>query len=246
MRFPRPLPAQVIVRQTGKLRGVLLEPGQKANLKAWNNAMYAALSAAGCSKWDYSLMTNQSEAALEGGSFYDLNDVCSLHACVTADTEVVGMAVGSSSTQAYSITQSGGPVSACFDTDLGCLPSRKQKAALAAGEMPKTSAGICEEFAAVLRPHFAPAAASGSPHKTLVVKNAMGYVVVALTQHEGLKANGPACLSELEARVKGALPISPAELLQWTTELQASASSPVRPSRPLSGSTPCHPPYHCI
>jgi len=57
------------VRQTGKIRAVLMRPENSANRKVWYDSFNAALGP----EWNYKLLTNEDEARIEGEAFYYFN-----------------------------------------------------------------------------------------------------------------------------------------------------------------------------
>jgi hypothetical protein len=129
------------VRQTGKIRGKLLQAANQPAKQAWDAAVQAALGYG----WDYSLIATEEEAYLEGTSFFHLNDLSHITPQPSDPTSVAGIGVGSSSTQLYTLDRHGA-LRVAFDSFTGCKPTAAQKKAAEEGA-PKAADQFQEQFA---------------------------------------------------------------------------------------------------
>jgi len=107
------------VRQTGKIRAELHKETKKGQLVKWNQAFQTCLG----DTYDYELLSNRVEAALEAGAFYELNDNTKEETQVTES--VCGIGVGSSSTQGYARVDS--RVNVSFNSTCGAKPTAAEK-----------------------------------------------------------------------------------------------------------------------
>merc|ERR1719174_302697 len=119
---------KILIRQTGKIRAKLMDPKNSKIKEVWDSAMNRSVQQVlgpMCSKTDYELMTNKVEADLEAKAFFSLNrwDEIDAHNKDSYSdlTKVIGIGVGSSSTQVYSRTAA--DVMSTANTNLGGKPS---------------------------------------------------------------------------------------------------------------------------
>lgn len=186
----------IIVRQTGKIRSVLLDPRNIQKRHQYEIAMTGALGP----NVEYSLLSNNNEAELEAGAFFSMNQDR-----VTA--QHVGIGVGSSSTQVYGKSKDGVIHFSCMST-LGAKPTQKEAAD------GKSVECFQEQFESVLKTVLAKV---DEDELTLIALNAIGYTVNNLTQNEEY--------AELQTKVANAQTISPRDLLQATQTYHTKVGS---------------------
>merc|ERR1719201_123922 len=153
---------KLVVRQTGKIRRVLLKDNRAADKFMWNECMTSALGASFPDMpVDYALMTNSMESNLEGKAFFKFSPFSS----DIPKHDIIALAVGSSSTQAFTLGSDGRLVTN-HDSALGALTVANASC---------TADSLKDQFLALLKPVLA--APSKKPKSTIVALNAMGFLL---------------------------------------------------------------------
>jgi len=188
------------VRQTGKIRARLCQKTADAVAArtGWEKSFRASLKhwhAVG--SWDYALLDNAHEAEMEAGSFFSLS--------ASAKNYMVGLGVGSSSTQGYA-RKADGHLCFAFDTCLGAKPTAAEK------RDGKSWTVFQKQFHQLLAKLF-----RHKSQTTVVALNAIGYAVLGMTHSKNKWDGQPAFAS----RVKDGKTFSPAELLHATEQFYA-------------------------
>lgn len=165
LKIPPQSVTRKFIRQTGKIRAKLHEPKNNVMLKKWNFAFNNALKAAGCEDWDYQLLSNDNEAYLEAGAFFEMNE--------STDHSYVGVGIGSSSTQAYGHRNN--KHYQMFDSVCGAKQTSEQLKKPGG----KAIEAWTEQFDKLLRPLFAT-----DDQNTLVLMNAIGFIFIPMTAAE--------------------------------------------------------------
>lgn len=217
LKIPPQSVTRKFVRQTGKIRAKLHEPRHHVMLKKWNFAFKGALKAAGCEDWDYQLLSNDNEAYLEAGAFFEMNK--------QTDHSYVGVGIGSSSTQAYGHRNN--KHYHMYDSICGAKPTAVQI------EGGGKAIEIWEkQFNLLLKPLFAT-----DDQDTLVLMNAIGFIFIPMTaaqeerkeyNEKGEKIKKMCDLEPYEGKavftekIKKGEPMSPAELMGYVNAYRQS------------------------
>lgn len=151
-----------ICRQTGKIRARLMQQENKAHKQEYERTLQQALGA----EWDYRLLANKDEAEQECGAFFTLNNG-------KTNASVIGLGIGSSSTQGYALDATKKFISA-FDTACGAKPTAEQKKN---GKQPQE---FTEQFKTILGKLI------HGDKLTLVCLNAIGYTLLPMCKCTGL------------------------------------------------------------
>lgn len=184
------------IRQTGKIRAVLMAPGNEDKRKVWYDAFNANL---GPEAWDYALLSNEDEARIEGQAFYFFNTKYFTELNIGFEPkDFVGVGIGSSSTQAYA-AKADGTVAVGFDSTAGAKATKAQAEAGEAGNWVAVET-FAETFRAILQSIMT----VDDAKKVIVATNAIGFLCCALTHESYPDWPGKAEFREL---VSAGLPV---------------------------------------
>lgn len=184
-----------LVRQTGKLRKRLHDPANVKEKALYEQAMKQALGPS----FDFELLSSKDEALFEANAFFTMNGD-------TVNASVIGLGIGSSSTQFYSQLESGTIISGA-DPTLGVKASNTEK-------LSGKSVKAFEDQFTTLLTH----AIRHSKQNMVVALNAIGYTIETLT-------SSAAEYADFQTKVQAATPVTSKEFLDVATSYHAKKES---------------------